>query len=207
MLISEQPRDCERYCVECREWKHFSRFRSWKDSRNSTVSEVWFSPRCRDCEQKKRNEKKNTDRPRTIIEQRARSAAQKTGTGFEFFWINLNYRALVPPMRAMMTSEGLCQGCGHPFVNERDIQIDHIEPPRHQSDWARLHARNVRLACGSCNRTKGKKIYSEWLDEQEGARLSNQKMRGFDEVDNQPPSNEIQIEAFHLGVLGQRPTK
>jgi hypothetical protein len=29
------------------------------------------------------------------------------------------------------------------------------------------------LGCGSCNRTKGKKPFAIWLDEQEGARLSN----------------------------------
>lgn len=85
----------------------------------------------------------------------------------------MNYRALVPLLRAMMTPEGLCLACGHAFVNERDIQIEHIEPPRDDKDWARLHARNLRLCCGSCNRTKGKKSFLEWLDEQEGARLSN----------------------------------
>ena len=74
-----------------------------------------------------------------------------------------------------MTDEGLCKGCGHEFLNERDMQIEHIEPPRPQiaPDWARLHARNLRLCCGSCNRTKGQKPFAQWLDEQEGARLSN----------------------------------
>jgi len=85
----------------------------------------------------------------------------------------MNYRALVPALRAMMTDEGICTSCGHPFLNERDIQIEHIEPPRFVEDWARLHARNLRLACGSCNRTKGQKPYAVWLDEQEGARLSS----------------------------------
>lgn len=85
----------------------------------------------------------------------------------------MNYRALIPELRGLMTPEGLCKGCGHEFVNERDIQIEHIEPPRFAKDWARLHARNLRLCCGSCNRTKGQKPFSQWLDEQEGARLSN----------------------------------
>lgn len=53
------------------------------------------------------------------------------------------------------------------------MQIEHIEPPRNQHDWARLHARNLRMLCGSCNRTKGHKPYAVWLDEQEGARQSN----------------------------------
>jgi hypothetical protein len=84
----------------------------------------------------------------------------------------MNYRSLVPVLRAMMT-EGCCQSCGHEFVNERDIQIEHLEPPRGEKDWARLHARNLRMSCGSCNRTKGDKPFYQWLDEQEDARVSN----------------------------------
>jgi HNH endonuclease len=173
--FGNRPRPCERLCKGlCGEWKHYSRFRSYRNNpgRKSTVSTVSFSPICRDCEQKTRNEKKNTDRPRAIIEQRARSAAAKTGTNFEFFWTDMNYRALVPVLRAMM-DEGLCLGCGHKFQNERDIQIEHLEPPRSEKDWSRFHTRNLRLACGSCNRTKSKKPFAQWLDEQEGARLSN----------------------------------
>ncbi len=169
-----RPSSDQRQCKQCGEWKHHSRFHSWKDKRlsNSTVA-VSFRPICRDCEQKIRNEKKNADRPRAIIEQRTRTAAAKAAASFDFVWTQLNYRALVPVLRAMMTPEGLCQCCGHQFDNERDIQIEHLEPPRFEKDWARLHARNLRLSCGSCNRTKGKKPYAEWLDEQEGARLSN----------------------------------
>jgi 5-methylcytosine-specific restriction endonuclease McrA len=173
------PRPCERRCKPvsqggCGEWKHYSRFHSWKDKRrsNSTIA-VQFSPLCRDCEQRIRNEKKNADRPLAIIENRARAMAVKVGESFEFVWIQLNYRSLVPLMRAMMTPEGLCQGCGHDFVNERDIQIEHLEPPRIARDFARQHTRNLRLFCGSCNGTKGKKPFAVWLDEQEGARLSN----------------------------------
>jgi hypothetical protein len=167
-------RPCERQCKACGEWKHYSRFHAWRDKRrsNATVA-VQFSPNCRDCEQKARNEKKNADRPKAIIESRAKTAAGKAGKSLEFFWTSMNYRALVPYLRAMMTPEGLCQNCGHRFVNERDIQIDHIEPPRFETDWARLHARNLTLRCGSCNNTKGNKSFSDWLDEQEGTRLSH----------------------------------
>lgn len=176
-MITVPPRPCERQCKECGEWKHYSRFHSWRATdrkrSNSTVAPVRFSPICRDCEQKQRNEKKNADRPRAIIEQRAKSAATKAGSSFEFFWTVMNYHSLVPVLRAMLTPEGLCQGCGHKFINERDIQIEHLEPPRDEKDWARLHTRNLRLFCASCNGTKGKKPFIEWLDEQEGARLSN----------------------------------
>jgi len=164
----------ERKCAECGEWKHHSRFRSWRDDRlrNSTVS-VSFSPLCRDCEQKLRNIKKNVDRPLALIRQRAQDAARRAGATAEFFWTQMNYASLVPMLRAMMTSGSTCQMCGHDFVGERDIQIEHCEPPRNKQDWARLHARNVRFACGSCNRTKSKKPFAHWLDEQEMARISN----------------------------------
>jgi hypothetical protein len=162
----------------CGRWKHYSRFRSWKvrsgkfhkGEREGTVS---FAPICRDCEQKERNEKKNADRPRAIIEQRARAAASKAGKRFEFFWVEMNYQGLVPILRILMTPEGLCLNCGHKFVNERDIQIEHCEPPRFPQDWARLHARNLRLFCGSCNAAKGKKPFAKWLDDEEERRLSN----------------------------------
>jgi hypothetical protein len=43
----------------------------------------------------------------------------------------------------MITDEGLCKNCGHPFIGERDIQIEHIEPPRSNTDWARLRQRHT----------------------------------------------------------------
>jgi len=141
-----------------------------KTAGNDTVSR--FHPICRDCEQKERNERKNANRPLAIIEQRAASAAHKAATSKEFFMVQMNYRSLVPVLSALM-DDGLCQGCGHSFLHERDIQIEHLEPPRHAQDWARLHARNIRLFCASCNRTKSDKPFQQWLDEQEGARLSN----------------------------------
>jgi hypothetical protein len=134
-----------------------------------------FRALCRDCEQIERNEKKNEDRPFATIRQRAATGARKAGVSLEFMWIQMNYRALVAPFRASLTDEGLCLGCGHKPLNERDVQIEHLEPPRHRQDWARLHTRNTRLTCGSCNRTKSAKVFSQWLDEQEGARISNLK--------------------------------
>jgi hypothetical protein len=180
-----EPRPCERKCKKCppdKAWKHHSRFRSWKDKRNRNSTVSVFSDVCRDCEQKARNEKKNADRPRAIIEQRAATAATKAATSREFFWMQMNYRALVPELRGLMTPEGLCKVCGHEFLHERDIQIEHIEPPRFPKDWARLHARNLRLCCGSCNRTKGQKPFAQWLDEQEGARVSNLRQAGMPAV-------------------------
>lgn len=169
------PRPCERKCARCKEWKHHSRFRTWKQrqSRYGTVS-TKFAADCKACEQIIRNEKKNSDRPKAIIEARARAAATKAGVSFDFFWTQMGYRGLVPIMRAMMTDEdAICLGCGHRFANEPDIQLEHREPPRHRQDWGRLHAHNIGIACGSCNGGKGNKPYDQWLDDQEDRRLSN----------------------------------
>ncbi len=113
------------------------------------------------------------DRPLAIIRNLAAQAARKAGTTTEFFMVQMNYRALVSTMRALMGPQGRCPCCGHPFVNERDIQIEHIEPPCHAQDWALLHARNLHISCGSCNRTKSGKSFAAWLDEQERARLKS----------------------------------
>jgi hypothetical protein len=190
MTITD-PRPCERKCAECGEWKHHSRFRHWK-RRYGTVST--FALQCKACEQKLRNEKKNADRPKAIIEGRARAAASKYGKSFQFFWIEMNYRSLVLPLRALMAEGSLCQACGHEFINERDIQIEHCEPPRHADDTARLHARNLRLACGSCNGTKGAKSFAQWLDEQEDARRSH-----LTENKQQPELQMRQMSIFDFG--------
>lgn len=176
----EKPRPCERWCPGVGDsgghWRHYSRFRTWKDNRHRSVS-VQFRSLCRDCELIERNQKKNLDRPLAIIKGRAQTAAHKAGKTTEFFMVNMNYESLVPELRAMMTDEGKCKGCGHEFVNERDIQIDHILPPRHPLDWARLHARNLRTFCQSCNGTKSDKPFDVWLDEQEDARIANEQSK------------------------------
>jgi len=53
------------------------------------------------------------------------------------------------------------------------MQIDHCSPPKFDGDWAREDVRNLTFICQSCNGTKGKKSYDDWLDEQEHARISN----------------------------------
>jgi hypothetical protein len=57
------------------EWKHYSRFhaKGLRKTGNSTDARIRFSPICRDCEQKQRNEKKNADRPK------GRRVGQRTG--------------------------------------------------------------------------------------------------------------------------------
>lgn len=170
------PRPDERLCSKehggCGYWKHHSRFRNWEDVRTHLTR---FAVRCLDCETKERNERKNEDRPLWIVRERARRYARKYGVSFDFMWINMNWRSLVPMYRAMRTEEGLCTSCAHPFDSEPDVQFDHICPMRSDKDYARLHARNIAIRCSSCNRGKADKPYDEWLDQQEGARLSNEE--------------------------------
>lgn len=164
-----EQRDGHLHCPGCNQWKHHTRFRKERQNRHGTVPT--FRRLCRACEQHERTEIKNEDRARALIEGRAAHRARKSGVTKDFVMVELNYESLVSPMRAAM-DDGLCTNCGHPFLNERDIQLEHRAPPRAPSDWARLHARNVGLVCGSCNNSKGTKPYENWLDEQESVRLS-----------------------------------
>lgn len=186
----EEPRPCERQCKgPCGRWLHHSRFRSYKTNhgRHGTKSaSVSFHPICKQCENTARDEKKNADRPKAIIENRAKAMAQKEGVPFKFIWMDMNYRAFVPEFRAMLTPDGLCQGCGHNFMNERDIQIEHLAPPRFKNDWARQHTRNLRLMCASCNGGKGTTPYEEWLDNEEQKRLSHKNSSQNVEAESNP---------------------
>src|SRR5215472_7030643 len=112
-------RPCERQCPRCDQWKHHSRFRSWK-RRHQSTSTLTFATLCKDCEQIKRNERKNADRALSLMEKRASSHARNLGVATAFLWTNMNWLSLVPYLRAMMSDEGRCLSCGHPFENERD---------------------------------------------------------------------------------------
>lgn len=174
MLPTMRP--CERVCRKCGEPLHHSRFRARE--RSTPHGSVWeFNPNCKACEQIVRNERKNTDRAKSIIERRAADRAARFGVSKYWFLINMNWQSLVPIMRAMMTDEAKCVSCGHRFDNERDIHIEHREPPRFDGDWARESARNIGILCQSCNATKQDRDYSQWLDDMEGARVSNEKHR------------------------------
>ena len=164
----------QRCCRTCQQWLPYSRF--CKRLRKLPEGTFWhFDPDCRACQQKARNEAKNEDRPRAIIERRARAMAAKCGTTFDFFWEKLGWKSLVPIYRALTTDPGACcQSCFQGFDHERDIQIEHFLPPRGLDDWARHSARNLRFLCTNCNRVKGTKDPETWLDEEEGARIANE---------------------------------
>jgi hypothetical protein len=185
--ITSTARPCERLCPTCGQLQHYSRFaRRLRQSPNRSVWE--FDLECRACQQKARNIQKNTDRARAIIEGRASVRARELGVTREHLLVRMNWNSLVPILRALMTPEGRCVSCGHVFINERDIQIEHREPPRHDHDWARESARNIGFLCCSCNRAKSNKPFPFWLDEQEDARLSNEGHSGRSEPDSRKVS-------------------
>lgn len=174
------PRPCDRVCQRCGEWKHFSRFRSWRRHDIVSTAQPQFDSVCRDCRQIERNERKNANRPLAIVEGRAAPRARAAGVPLRFFMREMNWRSLVAPVRAAINDpDSCCTSCGHRHLNERDVELDHVLPPRGPQDWARQHARNIRIVCASCNRTKGRKDYTVWLDEQEGARISNERHMGI----------------------------
>ena len=175
----------ERFCPQCKQSKHHSRFRSRKRDPHGSMW-VEFNLLCKSCEKINRIEKKNEDRATHIVEERAGAHARKAGVPKSFFLVDMNYQALTPFLRAMMGTDARCLCCGHEFEGEPDIHIEHREPPRHRQDWARLHARNLSLACASCNGDKINKPYAVWLDEEEDERLSNERHPTVDPLSERP---------------------
>jgi hypothetical protein len=111
-----------------------------------------------------------TDRAREIIEQLAATAANKAGVSSAFFMVQMNYRALLPQLRGLLSADGVCTSCGRKFSGEHDIRFDYVRPPRADNDWERLHVRNLHLCCTRCSRSKRNKTYEQWLDDQEAVR-------------------------------------
>jgi 5-methylcytosine-specific restriction endonuclease McrA len=144
---------------------------------------MWIYDReCRLCQQTKRVRAKHDDPVLALLLRRAGDVARRAGIKRQFVLEDLNYWSLLPFLRAALSADGLCPNCGHEFNEERDVQFDHVEPPRHRQDFARLHARNVTILCGSCNNTKAAKAYADWLDDQEEARLSANALQAEEAV-------------------------
>lgn len=163
-----EVRNGQLHCPGCERWLHPSRFRP-KEKGHGTVPR--FESKCRACEQSERTDRKNIDRALHLVRQRASVRAQAASVPTEFFMDDLNWVALVPIVQAYLDGAP-CRNCGHPPLNERDVHLEHAEPPRGARDFARHHARNIPVLCGSCNAGKHDKAYADWLDEQEDARLS-----------------------------------
>lgn len=171
--LRREVRNGQLYCPRCERWLHPSRFRPDKtrESRHGTVAT--FHTKCRACEQSERTDRKNENRAAVLVRQRAQVRAQAAGVPLEFFMDDLNWSALIPIVDLYLNDDrAICLNCGHRPLNERDTQLEHRAAPRSLRDFARHHARNIAVLCGSCNAGKHDKGYADWLDEQEDARLS-----------------------------------
>ena len=107
---------------------------------------------------------RDRDHARAIIDRRADVRARQLRVTKGFILVDMNWRALIPLMRALLGPDGVCPDCGRGFRNDRDIAIDHLEPPRRYHDWAREHARNISLVCCSCKSRKQRLSLADYLD-------------------------------------------
>ena len=148
----------------------------WRETPNGSVWHI--DPSCRFHKESKRHEDKHADLAWHILKSRAGNLARRTGTTLHFVlhdprgpcWIRL-----LPLLKAFLAQhadeDANCTSCGKRFSREtRDVQLDHIHPPRElpngEPDWARHCARNIRILCGSCNNGKSQKPDDVWIDEQ-----------------------------------------
>lgn len=172
-------RDDQLYCVGHNDWHHHSRFgRRRRPGQNPDVP-IWdYDADCKLWQQTRRVAEKNEDEATRIVETKARrivNNANKTpGPKITLAFVigGLNYKSLILMVRAAKAwpDESFCPNCGSLCKPE----FDHREPPRHARDWARLHARNIGPLDHECNSGKNAVPYAEWLDLEEGKRLSAQ---------------------------------
>lgn len=168
------------YCRGHAEWHHHSRFK--RRRRETPHADVWeYDPDCRLWQQTQRVAAKHDDEALRIVEGRARKVVTRANKvpeepkiGIDFVMGALNYKSLVPMVRATIAwpDECLCPNCGSTF--DKPIELDHRAPPRHPRDWARLHARNIGPLDHECNTSKNDMSYEPWLDLEEDKRLSAQ---------------------------------
>lgn len=169
------------YCRGHGEWHHHGRFQDHKAADGSICR---YDLDCKLFQQTKRVEAKNVDLARATVEGRAKEIVRKANewakaTGeqkinLEFVMYNLNYRSLIPMVRAYLVwgEESLCPNCGSPYDSKSTLHFDHREPPRNPRDWARLHARNIGPLDKECNTPKNDMAYAKWLDVEETKRLN-----------------------------------
>jgi 5-methylcytosine-specific restriction endonuclease McrA len=128
---------------------------------------------CRLAEQTIRDHGKEADPARHAIESRAKEYARDLSKAlgrtisYTFVLVELNRRALIPIMRALLSPDGLCLNCGRHRHGARELHIEHRVPPLTLVDWPAQHARNLWIACAGCNVEKGRnEANREWLEQE-----------------------------------------
>lgn len=164
--------DGKTWCTFHGKWEPVEDFDWTGESGNGSVSRLRRpKANCRLAEQTIRDHGKEFDPARYAIEGRAKSLAADLSKAlgntisYKFVLIELNWRGLVPIMRALLSPDGLCLNCGRHRDGTRNLHIEHRCPPIHVADWPAQHARNLWIACGGCNGSKGRHDANrEWLE-------------------------------------------
>lgn len=169
--------------IECAghdQWHHHSRFN--RRQRQTPEGPIWhYDPNCKLWIQTQRVASKHEDEALRIVENRAKRIIAEANrvsdvpkVGIDFVMGALNYKSLVPMVRATLVwgDECVCPNCASGY--DKPVEFDHREPPRHPRDWARLHARNIGPLDRECNGSKNDMPYGAWLDLEEDKRLSAQ---------------------------------
>lgn len=139
----------------------------WRETPHGTVWE--FDTSCRYHQETKRHQQKAENLALYVLNLRADTLAGKTETTRHFIKDDPRgpcWSRLLPLLEAFLKQHAGCVSCGRQFDAVRDTQLDHIHAPRSNDDWARHHARNIRILCGSCNNGKRQKDDVAWIDEQ-----------------------------------------
>lgn len=128
-------------------------------------------PNCGLAKQTIKDHGKEADPARYAIEGRAKelagdlSKALGNTIGYSFVLIELNWRALIPIMRALLGPDGRCFNCGRHHGDPRKMHIDHRVPPLCTADWPAQHTRNLWIVCAGCNTGKGRnEVNRDWLE-------------------------------------------
>jgi len=171
-------RDDQLYCRGHGDWHHYSRFK--RRERQSPQGTQWdYDTDCRLWLQTVRVATKNEDPAREIVVKRVTALVTAANrlpgpkVDSRFFLEDLNYRCLIPMVRAFIAwpEECFCPNCGSTYNIARDLTFDHRLPPRNARDWERLHARNVGPLDRECNSSKNDTDYDAWLEKEEANRL------------------------------------
>ena len=143
--------------------------------RNGSVSPTNTPrPNCRLAEQTIRDHDKDADPARSAIEGRAKehaghlSKAVRSTIGYKWVLIELNWRGLIPIMRAMLSPDGRCLNCAKHWSDPKKLHIEHRVPALGITDYAGHHARNLWIACEGCNWDKGRHDNDrEWIEREQ----------------------------------------
>lgn len=162
---ANHPDDLMLWCDGHSSLHHHKQFRHRTlKTEHGTVFDFFRS--CRRYELDQRNAIKNEDRASAIVLQRATALARKGGVTADFVMKRLGWERLIPLARLHLSEDGICLDCGEPFLNERDMQVEHREPARGFQDWPRHHARNIAFICATNNNFKNNRPFAAYLDDQ-----------------------------------------